>query len=81
MGLAGAEHWVLVVAPAIYAGVIGRGDAMACSKPANSPTRIEQLIDEVGCDADGPAKKMGIEKISGCGGGLAICRPIIFPTY
>ena len=34
MGRAGAEDWVLVVAPAIYAGVIGRGDAMACSKPA-----------------------------------------------
>jgi hypothetical protein len=43
MGRAGAEDWVLVVAPAIYAGVIGRGDAMACSKPAiksNSPSIV-----------------------------------------
>jgi hypothetical protein len=32
VGRAGAENWVLDVAPAIYAGVIGRGDAMACSK-------------------------------------------------
>ena len=34
--------WVLVVAPAIYAGVIGRGDVMACSKPAIEKIQLAQ---------------------------------------